>query len=72
MEAPVTPPATRPEKRGHLLSDPARKTQTLTFQSKLASNINTYIKSQYCPTSLTATNSTWNDYASAESAILKI
>jgi hypothetical protein len=40
------------EKRGYLLSDPARRAQTLSFQSKLASNIKTYITSKYCATLL--------------------
>ena len=44
------------EKRGYLLSDPARRTQTLTFRTKLASNINTYITSRYLPTPITDLN----------------
>ncbi len=36
------------ERRGYLLSDIARRNQTLTFRSKLASNINTYITKRNC------------------------
>jgi len=73
-EAPIIAPATtRTEKRGYLLSDPARKTQTQTFQTKLSSNINTYIKSKYCSAVLgdPGVDSTWNDHALTDSAFMK-
>lgn len=71
----ITDFLTGTERRGYLLSDPARKTQTINFRSKLTSNINTYIKSQYCSVPLNqsdAGENIWNDNANTSGAFRKI
>lgn len=51
---------------GYILSDPTRSDQTKTFKTRLAGNINKYITSRYCPTSI-STGTIW-DAATSDTA----